>query len=414
MPLSSPFADLHLPPQSVTLPLFLLGNRSKAAQTDLFFPAPAHSIFTPTRPLAKALSLVDVEDRAYAVANGLLSGRLGFDFQKGDVILIFTANQHDYVANVLGITLAGGVAALCNPAYKPRELLYNIKVTGPKAILTSNAADVVSPPSNESRTALEVVEEALKLLSLERKSSIPVFCFEEGRSDSWENVYSKEELSDEKKASIKAKHESTITSQDAAVLCFSSGTSGMPKAVSLSHGALIANVIQGTFALRDRLNLPQEDGARYHPDGKTTWYHQAETSRAIKTDTGRSTERIIGVLRTDSAVDVTSIDEFHIDVLPQFHCYGLMIQLIATHTVSRSRPCTTLAQYSLLFPPVYTSNRHASLSSAYLLGKHPGQQGDFLIHSTTHPARIGKASANRQVRPLFPSDPHLGSSFSVL
>lgn len=71
-----------------------------------------------------------------------------------------------------------------------------------------------------------------------------------------------------------------------AFICWSSGTSGPPKALALSHRNIIANIIQFDALLGDRFNN--------HRLGRT--------------------------------------DEVHIDVLPQFHAYGLITTLLAYHT----------------------------------------------------------------------------------
>lgn len=71
-----------------------------------------------------------------------------------------------------------------------------------------------------------------------------------------------------------------------ALICWSSGTSGPSKALGLSHHNLIANVIQSETLLGDRFNNYKEGRIREH----------------------------------------------HLDVLPQFHAYGLITVLLAFRT----------------------------------------------------------------------------------
>lgn len=94
----------------------------------------------------------------------------------------------------------------------------------------------------------------------------------------------------------------TNPKEDTAILCFSSGTSGIPKAVKLTHYGLTSNIIQAEFLLQERLNTPL---AKFFPS---------------------------------SAYSFELLDQsqphFHLDLLPTFHCYGLLVQLIALHTLT--------------------------------------------------------------------------------
>lgn len=138
----------------------------------------------------------------------------------------------------------------------------------------------------------------------------------------------------------------------------------------------MANTIQATFLLHDRMNEPLNDGKQYSPDGKTGWYDGAEEHGAGREVAPASEQQegqtggksngskkiaqggVKGVVRLfkdtlsihpskadakqpndEGARDVAhrpnDEQEFHIDVLPQFHCYGLLVNLVALHTVSR-------------------------------------------------------------------------------
>lgn len=109
------------------------------------------------------------------------------------------------------------------------------------------------------------------------------------------------------------------------------------------HKNLVANTIQSTFLLYDRMNDAMQDGKKFSADKKSGWYEAAE-----KHGSGREVKP--AGQRGDTAAPPTTekqrygkdiVDErpkgqkeFHIDVLPQFHCYGLLVNLVAIHTVS--------------------------------------------------------------------------------
>ncbi|WFC96204.1 hypothetical protein MBRA1_002860 [Malassezia brasiliensis] len=100
--------------------------------------------------------------------------------------------------------------------------------------------------------------------------------------------------------------------KDVAVYCFSSGTSGAPKVVCLSHYNIVSNVIQTVATLGGRMNKPRFDDAG--------WYNQPLLPPQDGTD------------------------EFHLSILPQFHCYGLLMAVASLHT---STPCVIFSRFNV-------------------------------------------------------------------
>ncbi|KAK0539704.1 hypothetical protein OC835_001032 [Tilletia horrida] len=403
----SPHPDLNVPPYR-SLPDFLLEHPSyshaepksslgRTLRQPILYSSPSDKS---SRTDAAPLSLIDLRTRARSFAASLLlptpppprrpaSNSARTAWKRGDVLLLFATSQHDYAAAVLGCQLAGGTAALANPSYKPHELAHQLRlVGGPKAILTLAAS-------------LDTVQKAVELAlneeeqGFEKLQAVPdVWVFEEEHDQSWfKHVLEPGQalLADKRGEALKALDAVEIDpNQDTAVLCFSSGTSGLPKAVRLSHTNMISNLIQATFLLADRLNEPLFD------DGN--WYHHATTNSAaitpnVKTPARKGSAVVDatsandmaggssssssaapeqGVPRSgsvsgglsmsqlpgagkDAAVHQVNViakalkklpflkaksqkvvkgAEFHIDILPQFHCYGLLVSLIALHTAT--------------------------------------------------------------------------------
>ncbi|MCO5577397.1 hypothetical protein L7F22_031229 [Adiantum nelumboides] len=320
-------------------------------------------------------------------------------FQKGDVVAIYSPNQHDYLAIVLGIHLVGGVAALCNPSYKAAELAHQLRMTRSRCIITTAA-----PAAKPGENTLDKAREALRLACSSDDDdaqggfaklpySPAVFVFEEGEQDSWDAICQKVQVTEEVRAEVDERSRQ-VHGSDAAVLCFSSGTSGLPKAVILTHSNLVANTIQASFLLHDRMNEPLVDGKKYSQDGNTGWYDEAQKSgagRQVEPDgavneqatteaastgektTGETTTKVKATMGAklqkmatarlpsfflrggDTSKGQKRIasrqagrQEFHIDVLPQFHCYGLLVNLVALHTSISDHGVT----FSFVVPPI--------------------------------------------------------------
>lgn len=397
----SPFPTLVLPPEETTLPHFLLDVRDPRRTAEpLLYPPPPSSPFHAGRPLASALSLDGLRKKAYRTGKSILLGAMDSQtapFQKGDVVAIYSPNQHDYLAIVLGIHLVGGVAALCNPSYKAAELAHQLRMTRSRCIITTAA-----PAAKPGESTLDKAREALRLACSNDDDdaaggfaklpySPALFVFEEGEQDSWDAICQKVQVTEEIRAEVDERSR-LVHGSDAAVLCFSSGTSGLPKAVILTHSNLVANTIQASFLLHDRMNEPLDDGKKYSHDGNTGWYDEAQKSgagrqvepdRAVNeqatTEAASTGEKTTGETTTKGKATIgaklqkmatsrlpsillrggdtskgqkriasrqAGRQEFHIDVLPQFHCYGLLVNLVALHTVRSQWSSVTACSFA--------------------------------------------------------------------
>lgn len=242
------------------------------------------------RTKASPLTLAQVRENAHGFATGLMSRDIvERPWKKGDVMAFYSENQHDYLVAALGVMLAGGVPSLLSPMYKPEELNHAFELTRPRAILAS-------------LTTYEGAKNAAAKLSQTGAGNIDVYVFDEEHEQS---MYRR--LIDPGKKIRASGDKSLETVQtnpmtDEAFYCFSSGTSGLPKAVRLSHTNMVTNTIQMTVTLGGRVNKPV-----YDPSG---WYNQPEAP----VHDGKS--------------------EVHYSLLPQFHCYGMITALINLHTIT--------------------------------------------------------------------------------
>lgn len=151
-------------------------------------------------------------------------------------------------------------------------------------------------------------------------------------------------------------HRDNVSPDDDAIYCFSSGTSGRPKAVRLLHRNLVANTIQATALMRDRTLLPLFD--RWDPQkDESSWYNEPlQKHPEVKvTDDGQeeeASESLLDKIKTKLHLGPRPLPpveessrELHIDLLPQFHCYGLVVAFVALHTAT---PRYVLPRFSLL------------------------------------------------------------------
>lgn len=150
--------------------------------------------------------------------------RMGFS--KGSVLSLCSPNSPQYCTLFFGALASGGMVSTVNPSYTAEELAYQFKNSGTDIIATIPAL-------------LGTVQEAAKKASVDK---IIVIGGEGESSGKGTNLLSYNQLVEDSgsqfnPASVNAKEE-------IAVLPYSSGTSGLPKGVMLTHCNVIANILQ--------------------------------------------------------------------------------------------------------------------------------------------------------------------------
>ena len=154
----------------------------------------------------------------------LSSGLRRVGLQKGDVLAACLPNSIEYANIFLGTMAAGGIVSTVNPAYSPSELGYQFKNSNAKYVATTAAL-------------LSCVQEAAQQAGSIEK----IIVMEEGHSSS-SNLLSIKSLFEDTGSQYKI--ETVNSKEDIAVLPYSSGTTGFPKGVMLTHYNLIANCCQ--------------------------------------------------------------------------------------------------------------------------------------------------------------------------
>ena len=164
--------------------------------------------------------------------------------QKGDRVAIMLPNTPQSVISYFGTLLAGGIVVQTNPLYMERELEYQMKDSGAKAIVT---LDILYPrvSSVKNKTHLEhIIVTAIKdylpfpknmiyPMIQKKQHGIVVKLQHEGSTHLFQEVM--------RKASTSEIPLEVDIENDLALLQYTGGTTGFPKGVMLTHKNLISN-----------------------------------------------------------------------------------------------------------------------------------------------------------------------------
>jgi long-chain acyl-CoA synthetase len=150
-----------------------------------------------------------------SLARGLISAGL----VPGEVLAIFLPNSWEFAITYHAATLAGAIPTLLNPSYREREIRYQLENSGAAFLITD--APLLE---NVNLTGLPCLRR--------------VFTTRHPRAGC------EDFASLQRPASAKFPDARQNSQQTIAALPYSSGTTGLPKGVMLSHYNLVANVYQ--------------------------------------------------------------------------------------------------------------------------------------------------------------------------
>ncbi len=169
---------------------------------------------------------------------------------KGDRVAIMLPNLLQFPIALYGALRAGLVVVNINPLYTPRELVYYLKDSGAKAIvILENFSDVLAEVVHETAVEKVILARVGDMLGFP-KSLLVNFILKYVKhtipKSNLDNVASFNEVLTIGQQRKLVKPE--LTRDDLAFLQFTGGTTGLAKGAMLSHGNLLANVLQaGAF-----------------------------------------------------------------------------------------------------------------------------------------------------------------------
>jgi acyl-CoA synthetase (AMP-forming)/AMP-acid ligase II len=195
-------ADLAIPDVDVTS--FVLEQAAERGEKPALIDGPS----------GRTLTYAELGEQIAAMRGGLAARGFG----RGDALAIYLPNTPEYAVAFHAAASAGGRATTANPLYTARELGHQLHDSGARFLLTAPALLDTALAAAEEAGVEEVFvagedpDQATPLAELLAAEPVPV-------------------------AEIDA-------AADLAVLPYSSGTTGLPKGVMLSHRNLVANLIQ--------------------------------------------------------------------------------------------------------------------------------------------------------------------------
>lgn len=209
---------------------------------------PTYIFQSPTAPLPDDPVFIDARDSSRVItrasyrlwAQRLAAGLRRAGLKDGDRLLLFSGNSIYFPIVLMGIVAAGGIFTGANPTYVARELAYQLKDSGATFCIAAEAS-------------LDTALDAAKQIGFGEDR---IFLFDdgvatwEGRGQGKGNVRHWTTLlaSEEEGKRFKWAELSTPEELDRTVaLNYSSGTTGVPKGVMITHRNYVANTVQWIY-----------------------------------------------------------------------------------------------------------------------------------------------------------------------
>lgn len=168
-----------------------------------------------------------------SMVNSIANGLHDLGLRKGDKICLLMTNRPEYTVTFIAAATLGIVSSPMNPAYKDREVGYQLENSEASAIVVQ-------------RELLPLLQLVLSQKSLPNLKHVivtgPTVPEDMPEAIPWSRLM--REFSPEQPPKVE------INGDDLIALPYSSGTTGLPKGVMLTHRNLVCNNLQFTTALQ--------------------------------------------------------------------------------------------------------------------------------------------------------------------
>ncbi|KAG5930329.1 hypothetical protein E4U42_002070 [Claviceps africana] len=216
--------------------------------TYLFETPPARQdsfVYVDAERPTQGLRMPELKSSVQRLARGLRDKE---NVRDGHVVLAYTENSIWYPVIVLGTICAGAVFTGANPGYTSTELGHQLKVSGARCIFTDS-------------DRLDRTLQAARAVGLPDSSIILVDHGDQSPRDAGHGFCSIHDLLASEPYSWEVVRDRAVLAEKIAVLNFSSGTTGSPKACMITHGNLVANAEQQLHL--DRVARERSSDPRY-------------------------------------------------------------------------------------------------------------------------------------------------------
>jgi long-chain acyl-CoA synthetase len=163
-------------------------------------------------------------------AQEIAAGLRSIGIRKGDVVALNSETRLQFYIADLGILAAGSIAAALYPSYPPNDLIRTIEKCGAKALFVEDPKTLEALRGAPDIPRILLTGEAEGALSLDQL-----------------RVRGRLALAADPEYMARLKEE--VAAADYAILYLTSGATGEPKMALVTHGAVVANLDMGPYAL---------------------------------------------------------------------------------------------------------------------------------------------------------------------
>ncbi|MEA3433540.1 MAG: AMP-binding protein, partial [Campylobacterota bacterium] len=188
--------------------------------------------------LGNDIAYADLDKLVNKAANSLM--KLGV--KKGDRVALYLANTPQFIIALYSVLKIGAIAVPINPLYQSAEVMYEIKDSGAKTVIVmSRFYPLVQEIREESGLENVIVTNVKAYFPFITKLLFTLLKEKEDRVDIVDGDHCFETLMNK---STEQRPHVDVDAEDVALLQYTSGTTGTPKGVMLTHYNLVVNALQ--------------------------------------------------------------------------------------------------------------------------------------------------------------------------